>query len=90
MALAQIDTAEDLVAWMRRMNLSLTAAATQLGRKRATISGYVNGLTEMPQSVGRHAAIIEAARRGQPFPGRPVVTTLYRQVDRPAAQLRMA
>ncbi|HVJ52851.1 MAG TPA: helix-turn-helix transcriptional regulator [Aliidongia sp.] len=72
MALTQIDTAEDLAAWMQRMNLTLTAAAEQLGRKRATISGYINGLTDMPQSVGRHAAIIEAARRGQPFPGRQV------------------
>ncbi len=77
MAIAQIETAEDLAAWMKRMNLTLTAAATQLGRKRATISGYINGLTEMPQSVGRHAAIIEASRRGQPFPGRPAVRPSY-------------
>jgi len=77
MAIAHIETAEDLAAWMKRMNLTLTAAATQLGRKRATISGYINGLTEMPQSIGRHAAIIEASRRGQPFPGRPAVRPSY-------------
>lgn len=70
MALADIRTAEDLAAWMKRMNLSLTAAAEQLGRKRATIARYVNGITELPESVARHAAIIEAARRGQPFESR--------------------
>ena len=70
MALADISNAEDLAAWMRRMNLSLTAAAAQLGRKRATIARYVNGITELPQSVAHHAAIIEAARCGRPFPSR--------------------
>lgn len=70
MALIDISNAEDLAAWMKRMNLSLTAAAEQLGRKRATIARYVNGITELPQSVAHHAAIIEAARQGQPFPGR--------------------
>lgn len=70
MALNDIASAEDLAAWMRRMNLSLTAAAEQLGRKRATIARYVNGITELPESVAHHAAIIEAARRGQPFPNR--------------------
>lgn len=70
MALNDISNAEDLAAWMKRMNLSLTAAAEQLGRKRATIARYVNGITELPQSVAHHAAIIEAARQGQPFPSR--------------------
>jgi transcriptional regulator with XRE-family HTH domain len=70
MALTDISNAEDLAAWMKRMNLSLTAAAEQLGRKRATISRYINGITDLPQSVAHHAAIIEAARRGQPFPNR--------------------
>jgi hypothetical protein len=70
MALNDISNAEELAAWMKRMNLSLTAAAEQLGRKRATISRYVNGITELPQSVAHHAAVIEAARRGQPFPSR--------------------
>ncbi|MEA2753799.1 MAG: hypothetical protein QOJ54_88 [Aliidongia sp.] len=70
MALNDISNAEDLAAWMKRMNLSLTAAAEQLGRKRATIARYVKGITELPQSVAHHAAIIEAARCGQPFPGR--------------------
>ncbi len=65
--MTDIRTAEDLAAWMKRMNLSLTAAAEQLGRKRATISRYVNGITDLPESVAHHAAIIEAARRGQPF-----------------------
>jgi transcriptional regulator with XRE-family HTH domain len=70
MALPEITNAEDLAAWMKRMNLTLTGAAEQLGRKRATISRYVNGMTELPQAVAHHAAIIEAARRGQPFPAR--------------------
>jgi predicted transcriptional regulator len=65
--LNEIDGADDLAAWMRRMNLSLTAAAEQLGRKRATISRYIKGETDLPESVARHAAIIEAARRGKPF-----------------------
>jgi DNA-binding CsgD family transcriptional regulator len=90
MAIAQIDTAEDLAAWMERMNLSLTAAAIQLGRKRATISGYINGLTEMPQSVGRHAAIIEAARHGRPFPGRPIPRPVCGPYEPMTRQLRMA
>lgn len=67
MSLAQIRTPEDLADWMRRMNLSLTAAAEQLGRKRATIARYVNGITALPESVAHHAAVIEAAREGQPF-----------------------
>jgi predicted transcriptional regulator len=58
---------EDLADWMRRMNLSISAAAEQLGRKRATISRYVNGITALPESVAHHAAVIEAARDGQPF-----------------------
>jgi hypothetical protein len=66
-ALSDIRTAEELGAWMKRMNLSLTAAADQLDRKRATIARYVNGTTDLPESVGHHAAIIEAARRGKPF-----------------------
>lgn len=65
--LIEICSAEDLAAWMRRMNLSLTAAADQLGRKRATISRYIKGESEIPESICRHASIIEAARRGQPF-----------------------
>ncbi|HVJ52300.1 MAG TPA: hypothetical protein VM689_07550 [Aliidongia sp.] len=67
MSLKDIRTAEDLAAWMRRMNLSLTAAAEQLGRKRATIARYVNGITALPESVAHHASIIEAARCGRPF-----------------------
>ncbi len=65
--LIEIASADDLAAWMRRMNLSLTAAADQLGRKRATISRYIKGESEIPESICRHAAIIEAARRGKPF-----------------------
>ncbi len=65
--LIEIVSAEDLAAWMRRMNLSLTAAADQLGRKRATISRYIKGESEIPESICRHAAVIEAARRGLPF-----------------------
>ena len=61
---------EGLAAWMKRMNLSLTAAAEQLGRKRATIARYVNGITDLPESVARHAAVIEASRSGQPFENR--------------------
>jgi len=70
MALNNIRTAEELAAWMKRMNLSLTSAAEKLGRKRATIARYVNGITDLPESVARHASIIEAARNGQPFEGR--------------------
>ena len=70
MALNDIRTAEDLAEWMSRMNLSLTAAAEQLGRKRATIARYVNGVTALPESVAHHAAVIEAARSGQPFEAR--------------------
>ena len=70
MALNDIRTAEELSAWMKRMNLSLTSAAEQLGRKRATIARYVNGITDLPESVAHHAAIIEAARSGQPFESR--------------------
>jgi hypothetical protein len=62
-----IRSPEDLADWMRRMNLSITGAAAQLGRKRATISRYVNGITALPESVAHHAAVIEAAREGQPF-----------------------
>jgi len=71
MTLADITNAEDLAAWMKRMNLNLTGAAQQLGRKRATIARYVNGVSDLPQAVAHHAAIIEAARRGEPFPTRP-------------------
>jgi hypothetical protein len=70
MALKDISSGDDLAAWMKRMNLSLTAAAEQLGRKRATIARYINGITDLPESVVHHAAIIEAARNGRPFPGR--------------------
>lgn len=70
MALNDIRTAEELAAWMQRMNLSLTSAAEQLGRKRATIARYVNGITDLPESVARHAAVIEASRSGQPFENR--------------------
>jgi hypothetical protein len=68
--LIDISTAEELAAWMKRMNLSLTAAGEQLGRKRATIARYINGETALPESVARHAAVIEAARRGEPFQSR--------------------
>ena len=74
-----IRTPEELAAWMRRMNLSLTSAAEQLGRKRATIARYVNGVTDLPESVARHAAVIEAARSGQPFE-----TRMARRAARPA------
>jgi hypothetical protein len=70
MARHDITSAEDFQAWMRRMNLSITAAAEQLGRKRATLARYLNGITDLPQSVAHHATIIEAARQGQPFPSR--------------------
>jgi len=79
MALNDISNAEDLAAWMKRMNLSLTAAAEQLGRKRATIARYINGITDLPQSVAHHAAIIEAARRGQPFPNRNCSRSVHAQ-----------
>ena len=79
MALNDIRTAEELSAWMKRMNLSLTSAAEQLGRKRATIARYVNGITDLPESVARHAAVIEAARSGQPFERR-----MARRPNRPA------
>ena len=72
MALNDIRTAEELSAWMKRMNLSLTSAAEQLGRKRGTIARYVNGITDLPESVARHAAVIEASRSGQPFENRMV------------------
>ncbi len=65
--LNDITTPEELAAWMRRMNLSLTAAAEQLGRKRATIARYIKGETALPESVARQAAVIEAARQGRPF-----------------------
>jgi transcriptional regulator with XRE-family HTH domain len=68
--LVDIATAEELAAWMKRMNLSLTAAAEQLGRKRATIARYIKGETALPESVARQAAVIEAARCGRPFDGR--------------------
>ena len=66
-ALIEIESAEDLTAWMRRMNLTLTAAADLLGRKRATISRYIKGESDIPESICRQASIIEAARRGRPF-----------------------
>jgi predicted transcriptional regulator len=66
-ALNTIRSPEDLADWMRRMNLSITGAAEQLGRKRATISRYVNGITALPESVAHHASVIEAARDGRPF-----------------------
>ena len=65
--LIDIDSAEDLNAWMRRMNLTVTAAANLLGRKRGTISKYVKGESDIPESICRQASIIEAARRGRPF-----------------------
>lgn len=65
--LNEISSPEELAAWMRRMNLTLTAAAEHLGRKRATIARYVKGETELPESIARQAAVIEAARRGRPF-----------------------
>jgi transcriptional regulator with XRE-family HTH domain len=68
--LVDITSADELAAWMKRMNLSLSAAAEQLGRKRATIARYIKGETELPESVARHAAVIEAARSGQPFESR--------------------
>ena len=70
MTIQDISSPEDLSAWMKRMNLSLTAAARELGRKRTTISRYINGLTDLPESVARHAAVIEAARCGRPFGAR--------------------
>lgn len=70
MARNDIRTAEELAAWMKRMNLSLTSAAEQLGRKRATIARYVNGITDLPESVARHATVIEASRSGLPFESR--------------------
>jgi transcriptional regulator with XRE-family HTH domain len=79
MALNDIRTAEELSAWMKRMNLSLTSAAEQLGRKRATIARYVNGITDLPESVARHAAVIEASRSGQPFE-----TRMVRRINRSA------
>ncbi|HTH97308.1 MAG TPA: helix-turn-helix transcriptional regulator [Stellaceae bacterium] len=68
--LVDISTAEDLAAWLKRMNLSVSAAADHLGRKRATIARYINGESDLPESVGRMAAVIEAARHGKPFESR--------------------
>lgn len=65
--LNEISSPEEFAAWMRRMNLTLTAAAEHLGRKRATIARYVKGETLLPESIRRQAAVIEAARRGRPF-----------------------
>jgi len=52
---------------MRRMNLTATGAGRELGVKRATLSRYLRGLTTLPQRVCHDAAVIEAARSGQPF-----------------------
>jgi len=67
MALKEIDTADRLLAWMRRMNLTPTTAAKHLGHKRATIARYANGTQPVPEHVARQAAIIEASRSGRPF-----------------------
>lgn len=70
MVLNVIDTAERLVAWMQRMNLTPTTAAEHLGHKRATITRYANGTQRVPEHVARLAAIVEASRNGRPFEGR--------------------
>jgi hypothetical protein len=72
MALNEIDTAERLVAWMQRMNLTPTTAAEHLGHKRSTISRYANGTQPVPEHVARQAAIVEASRNGRPFGGRAI------------------
>lgn len=71
MARDEIDTAERLVAWMRRMNLTPTTAAEHLGHKRGTITRYANGTQPVPEHVARQAAIVEASRNGLPFESRP-------------------
>jgi len=70
MALNEIDTAERLVAWMRRMNLTPSSAAEHLGHKRTTITRYANGTQPVPEHVARQAMIVEASRNGRPFEGR--------------------
>ena len=72
MALNEIDTAERLVAWMQRMNLTPTTAAEHLGHKRSTISRYANGTQPVPEHVARLAAIVEASRSGRPFGNRTI------------------
>ncbi len=72
--LADISSPEDFIAWMKRMNLSVTAVAQHLGRKRSTITKYINGESELPESLCRHAAVIEASRRGKPFTNRKVAS----------------
>jgi hypothetical protein len=70
MTLKGIDTAERLVAWMRRLNLTPTTAAEHLGHRRATITRYANGSRPVPEHVARLAAIVEASRSGRPFESR--------------------
>jgi hypothetical protein len=57
-----IDSAEDLAAWINRMNLSLPQAATRLGRQKSTILRYIGGKRDVPEKVARRAAAIEASR----------------------------
>lgn len=70
MPLNKIDTAERLVAWMLRMNLTPTTAEEHLGHKRSTITRYANGTQPVPERVARLAAIVEASRNGRPFESR--------------------
>jgi hypothetical protein len=70
MSLKGIDTAERLVAWMRRLNLTPTTAAEHLGHGRAAITRYANGSRPVPEHVARLAAIVEASRSGRPFESR--------------------
>ena len=70
MALQEIDTAERLIAWMHRMNLTPATAAEHLGHKRSTIARYANGTQPVPEHVARLAAVVEASRNGRPFDNR--------------------
>lgn len=75
MASEPINTPDALRAWMRRLTLSLTTAARELGKSRSQIARYLNGEIEIPDTVANLAALLEKSRKGRPFatlpPGRP-------------------
>jgi hypothetical protein len=74
-----IDTAERLVAWMRRLNLTPTTAAEHLGHRRATITRYIDGSRPVPEYVARLGAIVEASRSDRPFESRSSKGALHAQ-----------
>ncbi|HLZ67290.1 MAG TPA: hypothetical protein VKQ29_13740 [Aliidongia sp.] len=67
MAVNEIDTAEDFVAWMKRMNLTAASAAPHLGTYALTTLRYANGSKPLPDRTARQAAIVEVARSRRPF-----------------------